>query len=129
MYDAAKILIGLVVFVVLAASPFWLNALAGPESEPPELVMPTNGSTACVEDVETMRESHMILLDEWRDTVVRTGQRTYVSKATGKRFEMSLTNTCLDCHPKRDDFCNRCHDYVAVSPYCWDCHVEPLEEG
>jgi hypothetical protein len=129
MYDAAKIVTGLAIFVVLAASPFWLNALAGPESAPPELVMPTNGSKHCVEDVATMRESHMRLLNEWRNTVVRTGQRVYVSKATGERYEMSLTNTCLSCHSKREDFCNRCHAYVAVDPYCWDCHVEPREEG
>ena len=126
MNDMAKILAGLVVFVVLATSPFWLNALAGPESDPPELVLPVNEKN-CVEDVATMRESHMDLLDTWRDTVVRTGERTYVSKATGEQFEMSLTNTCLGCHSKREEFCNRCHDYVAVSPYCWDCHVEPGE--
>ena len=126
MNDMAKILAGLVVFVVLATSPFWLNALAGPESDPPELVLPVSEEN-CVEDVATMRESHMDLLDQWRDTVVRTGERTYVSKATGEQFEMSLTNTCLGCHSKREEFCNRCHDYVAVSPYCWDCHVEPGE--
>lgn len=126
MNDMAKILAGLVVFAVLATSPFWLNALAGPESDPPELVLPANEKN-CVEDVQTMRESHMDLLDEWRDTVVRTGERMYVSKANGEQFEMSLTNTCLGCHTKREDFCNRCHDYVAVSPYCWDCHVEPGE--
>jgi hypothetical protein len=126
MNDMAKILAGLAVFIVLATSPFWLNALAGPESDPPELVLPANEKN-CVEDVETMRESHMDLLDQWRDTVVRTGERNYVSKATGEQFEMSLTNTCLGCHSKREDFCNRCHNYVAVSPYCWDCHVEPGE--
>lgn len=125
MYDTAKIVAGLAIFVVIAASPFWLNALAGPESDPPELVMPTNGSTACVEDIETMRESHMIMLDEWRDDVVRNGNRYYTSKTTGETFEMSLTNTCLGCHTSRDDFCNRCHNYAAVTPYCFDCHVEP----
>jgi len=124
MKDTAKIMAGLAIFVVLAASPFWLNALAGPGADPPELVLPAGGGS-CVEDVETMRESHMIMLDQWRDDVVRNGNRYYISTTTGTKHEMSLTKTCLGCHTSRDDFCNRCHNYVAVNPYCFDCHVEP----
>jgi hypothetical protein len=41
---------------------------------------------------------------------------------------MSLTNTCLDCHPNKDTFCDRCHNYMAVSPYCWDCHIVPEQD-
>jgi hypothetical protein len=40
---------------------------------------------------------------------------------------MSLTRTCLDCHSNKAEFCDRCHTYMAVDPYCWDCHVEPKE--
>jgi hypothetical protein len=38
---------------------------------------------------------------------------------------MSLTNTCLrECHTAKADFCDRCHDYEAVSLPCWDCHMD-----
>ena len=23
------------------------------------------------------------------------------------------------------DFCDKCHTYASVKPYCWDCHTEP----
>jgi hypothetical protein len=73
-----------------------------------------------------MRPYHMDLLNQWRDAVVRDGDRIYVS-STGERFEMSLSNTCMDCHVSKVNFCDSCHNYVGVSPYCWDCHVEPVE--
>ncbi len=38
---------------------------------------------------------------------------------------MSLTLTCLECHSNKDKFCDRCHDYLRVSPGCWDCHNVP----
>ncbi len=125
MYDAGKIIVGLVVFVVLATSPLWFNALTAESPEPPELKLPTNGSTECVEATEYMRPSHMDLLNQWRDDVVRTGQRDYVSSSNGKVFDMSLSRTCMDCHSNKAEFCDACHTYLAVSPYCWDCHVEP----
>ena len=127
MYDASKIVAGLAVFVVLATSPLWFNALNAASPEAPVLQQPTNGSTECVEDSEYMRANHMDLLDQWRDTVVREDIRTYTSKA-GKDYNMSLSDTCLDCHSKKEQFCDACHTYSAVTPYCWDCHVIP-EEG
>lgn len=127
MYDAGKIIVGLVVFVVLATSPLWFNALTAAGPEAPELKLPTNGSTECVEATEYMRSSHMDLLNQWRDEVVRTGQRDYVSNTSGKVYDMSLSRTCMDCHSNKAEFCDACHTYMAVSPYCWDCHVEPKE--
>ncbi len=91
------------------------------------LQSPKNGSTECVEATDYMRANHMDLLDQWRDTVVRDDVRTYTSKA-GKSYTMSLSDTCLDCHSNKDQFCDACHTYSAVTPYCWDCHVIP-EEG
>ena len=82
----------------------------------------------CVESAEYMRDSHMVLLDEWRDAVVREGHRTYVS-STGERHEMSLTKTCLGCHTDKSKFCDRCHDFVGEAPYCWDCHVDTTAGG
>jgi hypothetical protein len=43
---------------------------------------------------------------------------------------MSLTGTCLTgCHTNKAEFCDRCHNYAAVSVYCWDCHVDPKLAG
>lgn len=125
MYDAGKIIVGLVVFVVVATSPLWFNALTSETPEVPEIKLPTNGSTECVETIDYMRSNHMDLLNEWRDEVVRVGTRDYVSSSSGKTFDMSLSRTCMDCHSNKADFCDACHTYLAVSPYCWDCHVEP----
>ncbi len=127
MHDAGKIVAGLAVFVVLATSPLWYNALSAESPERPELQMPPNGSTQCVEAVEYMRSDHMTLLDVWRDRVVREDVRTYTSELSGKSFEMSLSNTCMDCHSNKSQFCDSCHNFTAVQPYCWDCHVEPRE--
>ncbi len=127
MYDATKIVGGLAVFVILATSPLWYNAISAAPAEPPKLPKPPNGAAQCVEEVGYMRASHMELLDQWRDTVVRDNQRTYVSKLSGKEFEMSLQKTCGDCHSNKAEFCDACHDYTAVQPYCWTCHLEPQE--
>ncbi|MCG6950372.1 MAG: sulfate reduction electron transfer complex DsrMKJOP subunit DsrJ [Acidobacteria bacterium] len=124
MYDAGKIVAGLAIFVILATSPLWYNALSAAQPDRPELQQPTNGSTECVEATDYMRANHMHLLDQWRDTVVREDVRTYTSEA-GKDYTMSLTDTCLDCHSNKEQFCDACHTYSAVDPYCWDCHVIP----
>jgi hypothetical protein len=75
-----------------------------------------------------MKANHMDLLNEWRDLVVRDGKRIYDS-FDGKEYIMSLSNTCMDCHSNKSEFCDSCHDYSGVIPYCWDCHVEPEELG
>ena len=126
MYDASKIVAGLAVFVLLATAPLWYNAISAAPPDAPELQQPPNGSTECVEATDYMRANHMDLLDQWRDTVVRDDVRTYTSKA-GKEYTMSLSDTCLDCHSKKEQFCDACHTYSAVDPYCWGCHVIPEE--
>jgi hypothetical protein len=108
-------------------SPLWYNALTAAPVEVPALDPPPNGSKECVEVRAYMRASHMDLLNEWRDGVVRTGQRSYVSTTNGRTFDMSLSRTCLDCHSNKAEFCDRCHTFMAVDPYCWNCHVEPKE--
>ena len=127
MYDASKIVVGLVIFVVLATSPLWYNAISAAPSDAPELKLPQNGEVQCVEATEYMRANHMDLLDQWRDTVVRDNVRTYTSELSGRDFDMSLSDTCLDCHSNKSQFCDACHTYSAVQPYCWDCHVIPEE--
>jgi hypothetical protein len=127
MHDVGKIAGGLVVFLVLATSPLWYNALSASPADMPRLDLPPNGAQQCVETKEYMRASHMDLLNAWRDEVVRTGLRDYQSTLSGRTFDKSLSRTCMDCHSNKAEFCDRCHDYLAVSPYCWDCHVEPRE--
>jgi len=122
MYDTGKIIPGLAVFVGLVTSPFWYNPVFGSgEPGPPKLEKPAVAKK-CVEDTAFMRSSHMQLLLEWRETAVREGRRT-VATAEGE-IDKSLTNTCLACHGKHEAFCDRCHAYVDVKPFCWDCHLD-----
>jgi hypothetical protein len=127
MHDGWKIVAGLAVFVLLVTSPLVYNAVSADPADVPELVDPPNGSRQCVEDAAWMRASHMDLLNDWRDAVVREGRRDYTSGLTGTVHDMSLSKTCTGCHSNKDEFCDRCHTYMAVAPYCWDCHVEPEE--
>ena len=127
MRNAGWIIGGLVIFLVLMTSPIWYNVWSASSADPPELEPPPNGSKQCVEPVEYMRSFHMDLLNEWRNKVVRDGERDYASTANGRTFDMSLSRTCMDCHSNKSEFCDRCHNFAAVNPYCWDCHVEPKE--
>ncbi len=126
MFDTGKIIAGLVVFLVLVTFPFWFGVTVGDSSYVPEPELPA-GEGSCVESREYMRSYHMDLLNQWRDAVVRDGERVYVSALSGKKFEMSISATCIECHVSKVNFCDQCHDYVGVDPYCWDCHVEPAE--
>ena len=123
MVDAGKILTGLVLFLALATVPVWFDALAGAQAHAPQLRLP-ECQGRCVLPAGEMRAAHMRLLDRWRDEAVRRGERI-VTTWDGRRLEKSLTRTCLGCHTDRDAFCDRCHEFVAVAPYCWDCHVTP----
>jgi hypothetical protein len=125
MYDGGKIAAGLGVFLALVLLPVWRAGLE-PRAKAPEPKMVTTAKE-CVAPTETMRARHMQILDEWRNTVVRTGVRTYVGR-NGETITMSLSGTCMKCHANKSEFCDRCHTYLAVSPYCWDCHVEPEEK-
>lgn len=125
MYDAGKVIIGLVIFLVLITFPIWYNVATGQATYVPELAKPAKG-TACVAETAYMRSSHMDLLNTWRDRVVREGERVYTAP-DGAKYNMSLSYTCLDCHSDKAGFCDKCHDYVKVDPYCWDCHIIPQE--
>lgn len=127
MNDKKWIVTGLVIFVILAAFPFWYNR--GKAAPAPELVFTEKAKAAkeCVRETAYMRSEHMQLLDLWRHSVVRNTQRVYVNQK-GQKFNMSLSNTCLDCHSNKTEFCDRCHDYASVTPYCWDCHIDNPKE-
>jgi len=120
MYNSGKIISGLVIFLVLVTFPFWY-ALVGGAAEPPDPPVPEGN---CVEDAEYMAAWHMDLLDQWRDEVVREGVRDPVV-VDGVSYPRSLTQGCLACHDNKEAFCDVCHSYAGVDPYCWDCHLEP----
>ena len=72
MHDSGKIIAGIVIFLAIATSPLWYNAVSGRASYTPELKYP-EGEKNCVESKEFMNTHHMDLLDEWRNDVVRYG--------------------------------------------------------
>ncbi len=123
MYDSGKVIIGLVIFVAIATFPFWFGM--GKAAPMPEPQLP-KGKKECVESKEFMRSTHMQLLNEWRDQALRDGDRTYVNHE-GKKIWISLQNTCMKCHDNKEVFCDKCHIYANVKPYCWDCHFIPKE--
>lgn len=124
IHYGGPIFLGLAIFLGLMTFPLWYNAGKAAYKQP-DLVLPKN-EKACIESKEFMREKHMQILNEWRDWALRDGERTYVN-SQGKKFTISLQNTCMECHTSKKDFCDKCHTEAAVSPYCWDCHVAPEE--
>lgn len=128
MKNKGLIIAGLVVFFIIALTPWWWNLVAGTKAAAPvpKLTAKAEAAKNCVESKDFMKKEHMQLLDKWREEVVRNGRRTYIN-TNGQSFDMSLTNTCLDCHSNKAEFCDKCHNYTSVSPYCFDCHNIPKE--
>ena len=123
MYDGKYIIPGLLVFLLMMTFPIWKNmgnAGVVPKPEKPK------GVTKCVEPAQYMRTSHMKILDDWRDEVLRDGDRTPI-EVDGVKYEKSLMNGCMKCHEDKKKFCDECHTYTSVKPYCWDCHFLPKE--
>ena len=123
MYNAKAVILGILVFAVLFSTPFWANFGGTKDYKRPAIFLPQN-EKECVEPVEFMRAEHMYLLNEWRDQALRYENRTYVS-STGKKWTISLQNTCLKCHSNYEEFCDKCHVSNSVDPYCWTCHILP----
>ena len=97
MYNKPMVLGGLSVFVVLFTFPFWYTNFFNPDTGHGHGGKPEG---ECVESAEWMRANHMLLLQQWRDEVVREGNYTYVN-SKGVEFRKGLTNTCLDCHSNK----------------------------
>jgi len=123
MYDAGKIIPGIIIFFCLMSFPIWFSVASGGINYTPEINLPVD-EEQCVESTEYMRANHMNMLVDWREEVVRDNLRTYTA-SDGKEYIKSLTDTCISCHSPKDKFCTQCHDYVATKPYCWNCHVDP----
>lgn len=149
-----KITLGLLIFVIIIIFPILYNqgkANAGPDINLDTPAIAQLDNKECIESAEYMRANHMQLLLDWRDAAVREGETVYVN-SQGKEFEISLQNTCLECHSDTsaalvtlaannqsfsstsdassvtsspNNFCFSCHDYAAVKPDCWSCHSDP----
>lgn len=134
LYHGKYIIPGLAVFLAIATFPIWYSAARGGlPLKPFKNPLQVEGGPACIEKTEFMRAKHMRLLNEWRDEVVRDGDRVYEA-SDGKKYDKSLTKTCMACHARVDadgksaseaTYCLDCHAYVGVDTYCWDCHVDP----
>ena len=127
MYDTGKIIAGLAIFVLLMTSPFIVNM--GKATDAPEAKIDTPeierlSDKKCVESKEYMRGNHMQILNEWRNMALRDGEREWVNSRDVK-YEASLQNTCMKCHSNKKKFCDACHNYLSVKPFCWDCHFDP----
>ena len=134
LYDFKYIALGLLIFFGLVFSPLMPN-LGKPVAPPdPKLDTPAIQKLKekkCVMPTEWMRANHMQLLVDWREQVVRSkgsgggpvDDRIFVNPE-GKKFVASLSNTCMDCHSNKTQFCDQCHNYVAVTPNCWGCHLD-----
>jgi hypothetical protein len=132
MYNGGKIIIGLIVFVGLLVFPYFLDmgkpvTKPDPKIDTPEILKLPVSERKCVESKAFMTKEHMKLLNQWRDWYVRDGDSIYIN-TEGKRYTISLQNTCMKCHSNKTKFCDECHNYAAVSPYCWDCHIAPKEK-
>jgi len=82
------------------------------------------GMESCVAPTEDMRRNHMDYLKHDRIRVVHDGVRGVKNSLAG----------CIDCHAEKDgkggyhpinaegQFCSGCHEYLAVSLTCFQCH-------
>lgn len=124
MYDKGKIIPGLVIFLGLFTFPIWYNA--GNPGKAPKPEKPV-GVRDCVKPIAYMRSSHMQLLNRWRDEVLREDKRAPVM-IDGKLYPKKLQEGCMGCHKDKKKFCDQCHTYAGVKPYCWTCHFPPSEK-
>ena len=111
---------------MLLLFPVWYQLGKAAKAPEPELTELAKQAEQCVEGTQFMRTQHMKMLDRWRNEVVRDAERYYTSE-NGKMYYKSLQLTCMECHSNKKNFCDRCHNYMGVDPFCWDCHIEPKE--
>ena len=128
MYDGGKIIVGLIIGIGLFMSPFFYNAGKAAKAPNPELTEKAKEAKTCMREKDYMTTSHFTMLDNWRHEVVRSGER-YYKRSDGEIFYKSLQLTCMDCHSNKTKFCDQCHNYMSVNPYCWDCHIAPKENN
>lgn len=128
MFDGSKIITLLIIFLALIFFPVWYAHIGQGVGKAPEPQLTAKAKAAgkCIESKEFMKTQHMKMLDRWRNDAVRDGNRYYTA-SDGKTYYTSLQATCLNCHSNRSKFCDQCHNYVGVDPFCWECHFAPKE--
>ncbi|MBM9519936.1 sulfate reduction electron transfer complex DsrMKJOP subunit DsrJ [Desulforhopalus vacuolatus] len=127
MYNKGLIVPGLIITVLLVTFPFWFDVFSSAESTDPTVELPPGGEQNCIYPADEMRAEHMVILNEWRDDVLRNGNRGTVT-VDGKVYGKGLQLACMKCHTNKEEFCDRCHTYASVVPYCWDCHLTPTQQ-
>jgi hypothetical protein len=123
IYDSKKVIPGILILIGLFTFPFMYNVGGAAPAPKPEL---PKDQKVCVQSLAFMKAGHMQLLNDWRNQAVREDNRVYVG-LDGKEYNTSLQNTCMQCHTSKVKFCDQCHNYAGVTPYCWDCHIAPKE--
>jgi hypothetical protein len=111
-----KGLAAVVLFLAILVFPLVYNggaSMTGASTGKPKLA--EGKGKKCVRDEDWMRRNHMTLLKHVREDAVRMAIPAGESGLRG----------CVSCHPKRGEFCDRCHSYVGASPECWRCHQYP----
>ncbi len=74
MYDSGKVISGLIIFVLIITFPIWYNH--GVAADVPKAEMPKD-KKKCVLPLKEMRPNHMQMLNQWRDDVLRNGDRAF----------------------------------------------------
>ena len=123
MSDRAKVIVGLALFFAAGAAPVWVGLARAADARPLSLTLPPK-SRPCPLEPEVMRREHPALLSSWRDAVLREGRDSYEAP-DGRVFRMSLVGTCLGCHDRPAEFCDRCHETTGATFKCWSCHEPP----
>jgi hypothetical protein len=127
MTNKATVMLGLLLFLIVATFPLWYDWFVGNPRYRPEPELPVN-KKKCIEDKQMISIWHSDILVQWRNATVRDAKQMYLSNTYGNRIYMNLTESCMTCHSNKTRFCDRCHAYVATTPNCWDCHVDKQEK-
>jgi hypothetical protein len=117
--DPGKVVGALLVAGVVAVIPVWLARARG--APVVTLAKPAAGGR-CLRPAADMRRNHPAVLLAWRERAVREGARVD-HLADGRAMAIDLSASCLGCHGKTADFCDRCHADQAVALSCWGCHA------
>lgn len=113
-----RLLAALGIALLVAVSP--APTLAGESGRTPKPVVEIANPGKCIAPADEMRRNHMDMLRHQRDRSLRQGIRG----------EPASLNACIDCHASKktgsvlakDNFCQSCHAYAAVTLDCFECH-------
>ncbi len=141
LYDIKYVVLGVAVFFGLILAILGPNlgkivAAPDPKLDTPAIQKLAEKDRKCVMPTEWMRANHMQMLVDWRENVIRSRDKGYPSaddrlfvNPEGKQYLASLSNTCMECHSNKSKFCDQCHNYVAVTPNCWGCHLDKEQKA